>query len=61
MRRSTVTVVASLDDVAMMREPVKQRCGHLRIAEYACPLGEAQIGRDDQARALVELADQVEQ
>src|SRR4029078_8697700 len=45
----------------MIREPIKQRRGHLRISEYACPLGEAQVGGDDKTCALVELAHQVEQ
>ncbi len=45
----------------MMREPVEQRGGHLGIAEDAGPFAEGQVGGDDDRRALVELADQVEQ
>jgi len=43
-----------------MGQPVEQRGGHLRIAEDAGPFRETQIGRDDQAGLLVELAHQME-
>ena len=49
-------VVAGFEDMAMMREPVEQRGGHLGIAEDAGPFAEAQVGGDDDARVLVELA-----
>ena len=45
----------------MMREAVEQRRGHLGIAEHAGPFREAQVGSDNDAGALVELAEQVEQ
>ena len=44
----------------MVREPIKQRGGHLGIAEHLGPFAEAEIGGDDDAGALVELAQQVE-
>ncbi|EJU11798.1 hypothetical protein LH128_17032 [Sphingomonas sp. LH128] len=44
-----------------MGEPVEQRGGHLGIAEHLCPFAEAEVGGDDDAGALVELAEQVEQ
>ena len=44
-----------------MGEAVEQRGRHLGIAEYGGPLSEAQIRRDDDARALVELAEQMEE
>ena len=44
-----------------MGESVEQRRRHLRIAEDSGPFAEAQIGRDDDAGALVELAQQMEQ
>ena len=44
-----------------MREPVEQGCGHLGIAEHVCPFAEAEVGGDDDAGALVEFAQQVEQ
>ena len=54
-------VVAGLDDVAVVGEPVEQRRGHLGVAEDAGPFAEGQVGGDDHRGALVELADQVEQ
>ena len=45
----------------MVREPIEQRGGHLGIAEHLGPFAEAEIGGDDDAGALVELAQQVEQ
>ena len=44
-----------------MGEAIEQRGGHLGIAEDGSPFAEAQIGRDDDAGALVELAQQVEE
>mgnify|MGYP000688482278 CR=1 FL=1 len=57
----SIAVIASLDDVAMVGQPVQQGCGHLRVAEYAGPLREAQVGRDQDAGFLIQLADQVKQ
>lgn len=45
----------------MVREPVEQGRGHLGIAEDRGPFGEAEIGGDDDAGALIELAQQVEE
>ena len=45
----------------MVREPVQQGCRHLGVAEDAGPFAEAQVRRDDDAGALVELAQQMEQ
>ena len=56
-----MAVVASLDDVASMGQPIKQRRGHLRIAEHGAPFAEGQVGGDDQRDTLVEFADQMEQ
>ena len=44
-----------------MSEPVEQRRRHLRIAEDSCPFAEAEVRRDDDAGAFVELAQQMEQ
>ena len=44
-----------------MRESVEQGGGHLGIAEHVGPFGEAQVGGDDHAGALVEFGEQVEQ
>ncbi len=45
----------------MVREPIEQRSGHLGIAEHLGPFAEAEIGGDDDAGALVEFAEQMEQ
>lgn len=45
----------------MMREPVEQRGRHLGIAKYAGPFSEAEVGCYDDARALVQFREQVEQ
>jgi len=56
-----VAVVARFYDMAMMGEPVEQRCGHLRVTEDCGPFREAQIGRDHDTGAFVELAQQMKQ
>src|SRR5271163_1481134 len=55
------TVVAGLDDVAMMRQAIEHGGGHPGIAKHPRPIGEGEIGRDQQRRIFVWLADQVEQ
>ena len=54
------TVVAGFDDVAVVGQPIKQRGGHLGVAEHARPFAEGQIGGDDDRGALVEPTDEVE-
>jgi len=54
-------VVAGLDDVTVMGQPVEQRGRHFGIAEHARPFAEGEIGGDDDGGALVEPADEVEQ
>lgn len=54
-------VVAGLCDVAVVREPVEERCGHLRVGEHAGPFGEAEVRGDDDRGPLVKPADQMEQ
>ncbi|GAB5415722.1 MAG: hypothetical protein Cons2KO_33250 [Congregibacter sp.] len=44
-----------------MCESIQQCRRHLLVYKYRRPFSEAKIGRDDDARALVEFADQVEQ
>ena len=46
-------VVAGLDDVAMVREPVEQSGGHLRIAEHGGPFAEGEVGGDDDRSAFI--------
>ena len=55
------TVVAGLDDVAVVGQAVEQRGGHLGVAEHAGPFAEREVGGDDDGRALVEPADEMEQ
>src|SRR5277367_6988219 len=57
----TEAVVSGFENVAAMGETVEQRGRHLGVAEHGGPLAEAEIGRDDDAGALVELAEQMEQ
>ena len=45
----------------MVGEAIEQRGGHLCIAEDGGPFAEAEIGGDDHAGSLVELAQQMEQ
>jgi hypothetical protein len=40
-------IIAALDDVAVMGQPVEQRSGHLGVAKHAGPFAEGKIGRDD--------------
>src|SRR5260370_27503259 len=54
-------VVTGLDDVAMVSQAVEQCSGHFGVAEHAGPFAEREIGGDDDGRALVEPADEVEQ
>ena len=55
------TVVAGLDGVTVVGQPIEQRGGHLRIAEHARPFAEREIGCDDDRGAFVEAADEMEQ
>ena len=54
-------VIAGLDDVAVMGQPVEQRGGHLGVAEHAGPFTEGKVSGDDDGSSLVEPADEVEQ
>jgi hypothetical protein len=54
-------VIAGLDDVAVMGQPVEQCGGHLGVAEHAGPFAEGEIGGDDHGGALVETADEMEE
>jgi hypothetical protein len=54
-------VVAGLNDVAVVREAIQQRCGHFGIAKHARPLAEGEICGDDHRCTFVETADGVEQ
>ena len=57
-----VRVVARFDDIAMVRQPVQQRRGHLGVAKHGRPFREAQVGGgDDDAGVLIQFGEQVEQ
>jgi hypothetical protein len=49
-------VVSGLKDVAAVGQAVEERGGHLCVAEDRRPFAEAEIGSDDDAGALIELA-----
>ncbi len=53
--------IAGLDDVAVVGEAIEHGGGHLGVAEHLRPIGEGEIGRDQQRGVLVELADEMEQ
>ena len=54
-------VVPGFQDVAVVSEAIQEGGRHLGVAEDGGPLTEAEIGGDDDAGALVELAEKVEQ
>ena len=54
-------VVSGLQNVAAVGEAVEECGRHLGIAEDRCPFAEAQVRVDDDARAFVELAQQMEE
>jgi hypothetical protein len=51
LRRATV--VAGLDDVAVMGQAIEQRGGHLGVAEHAGPFAEGEVRGDDDGGTLV--------
>lgn len=57
----TEAVVSRFEDVAVVGDPIQQGRRHLGVAEDTCPLAETEIGGDDDAYALVEFTEQVEQ
>src|SRR6516225_720360 len=54
-------VVSGFKNVAAVSEAIEESRCHLRVAEYGSPFTEAEIGCDDDAGALVELAQQMEE
>ena len=53
--------VTGFDDLAVMRQAVEERGGYIGVAEDARPFAEGQVGCNDDGRAFLELADQMEQ
>ena len=45
--------IAGLDDLAVMREPIQKRGGHLGVVKDRGPFAEGQVGCDDH-RGLLE-------
>ena len=56
-----VTLVAGLDNIAMMGQSIQQGGGHLGIAKHLRPLAKAQVGGHDHGCLLVQPAQQMEQ
>lgn len=54
-------IVASLDDLAVMRHTVQERRGHLGVSEDLRPFAERQVCRHQHRGPLVELGEQMEQ
>ena len=57
----SVGIIACLQNMAVVCEPIKQRRGHLGVTEDTAPLGEAQIGGNQHTGTLIELGEQVKQ
>src|SRR6185437_12815406 len=57
----TEAVVSGFEDMTAVGEPIEERGRHLRVAEHGRPLAEAEIGGDNDAGLLVELAQQMEE
>jgi hypothetical protein len=51
-------IVAGLDDLAVVGEPVEQRGRHLGVAEDAGPFAEGEVGGDDDRGTLVDTRSQ---
>src|SRR6202007_1681053 len=54
-------VVSGFDDIAVVSEPVQQRCCHFGVGEDARPFAKGGICSDNDRGALVEPADKMEQ
>ena len=52
------TLVAGLDDIAVVSEAIEHGGCHLGVAEHLRPIGESEIGADQQRGVLIEFADQ---
>ena len=53
-------VVTGLDDVAVVSQSIEHGGRHFGVAEHLRPVGEGEIGGDQQRGVLIELADQME-
>ena len=57
----TVALTAEFEDMATVREPIQQCAKESCILKNLCPLGERQIGCDQERTLLVSLADKSKQ
>ena len=55
------TLVAGLDDIAVVRKAIEHGGCHFGVAEHPMPIGESQIGGNQQRGVFIKFADQVEQ
>ena len=55
-----IRLIAGFDDMAVVGQSVQKCCSHLRITKYTRPFAEGQIRRDDHARMLIKLGEQME-
>ena len=55
------TLIAGLDDVAVVGETIEECGGHLWVAEHARPFAEGEIGRDDDRSSFIETDDEMGQ
>lgn len=56
-----IAVIEHFHDVAVIGQPIEQGRRHLLVNEHRRPLREAEVGGNDDAGALAQLADQMEQ
>ncbi len=56
-----VRIITRFQDVAVMRNPVKQRSRHLCITKYLHPFTERKIGGNNQRGLLIKMADEMKQ
>ena len=57
----SIAVISGLQNVAAVGEAIEQRGGHFGVPKNGGPFREAQVGGDDDAGALIELAQEMEQ
>ena len=56
-----IGLVSGLDDVAVVREPIHYRSGHLGVPKHAGLLTGCQVGGDHRTRVLVQLGEKMKQ
>lgn len=56
-----IEIIASFQNIAVMRNAIQQRGRHLGVAENLDPFPKIEIGGDNQRGFLIQMADQVKQ